>query len=113
VWVTKYPWQIDPQQLPNNYSSVLATLKSTQSTLQKRGREWQVIYQKQIENLFNRGIAKQLSQQEIAHWKGAVFYISHLTVKNARSSSTPFRIVFNCSQRHRGISLNDSLDKGP
>jgi len=63
--------------------------------------------------MVNRGVAKQLSQQEIAHWKGPVFYISHLAVENARSSSTPVRIVFNSSQKHRGISLNDFPHQGP
>ena len=29
-WVTSYPWLVDPGTLPNNYSSALATLKSTE-----------------------------------------------------------------------------------
>ena len=39
--------------------------------------------------------------------------ISHLAVKNPKSTSTPVRIVFNSSQTFQGASLNGALAKGP
>ena len=48
MWTTKYPWVIDPQTLPNNYGTVLATLRSTEKVLQKRVKSGQ----KSIENKF-------------------------------------------------------------
>ena len=111
-WVTSYPWLVDPGTLPNNYSSALATLKSTERTLSKDER-WAETYQKQMEDMAERGVARKLSQKELQEWSGPKFYISHLAVVNTRSHSTPVRIVFNSSQVCQGMSLNSCLAKGP
>ena len=111
-WVTSYPWLVDPGTLPNNYSSALATLKSTKRTLSKDER-WAETYQKQMEDMAERGVARKLSQKELQEWSGPKFYISHLAVVNTRSHSTPVRIVFNSSQVCQGMSLNSCLAKGP
>ena len=111
-WVTSYPWLVDPGTLPNNYSSALATLKSTERTLSKDER-WAETYQKQMEDMVERGVARKLSQKELQEWSGPKFYISHLAVVNTRSHSTPVRIVFNSSQVCQGMSLNSCLAKGP
>ena len=107
-WVTSYPWLVDPGTLPNNYGSALATLKSTERTLSKDER-WAETYQKQMEDMVDRGVARKLSQKEIQEWSGPKFYISHLAVVNTRSHSTPVRIVFNSSQVCQGMSLNSVL----
>ena len=78
-WVTSYPWLLDPGTLPNNYGSALATLKSTERTLSKDER-WAETYQKQMEDMVDRGVARKLSQKEIQEWSGPKFYISHLAV---------------------------------
>lgn len=111
-WVTSYPWLVDPGTLPNNYSSALDTLKSTERTLSKDER-WAETYQKQMEDMVERGVAGKLSQKVLQEWSGPKFYISHLAVVNIRSHSTPVRIVFNSSQVCQGISLNCCLAKGP
>ena len=111
-WVTSYPWLVDPGTLPNNYSSALATIKSTERTLSKDER-WAETYQKQMEDMVERGVARKLSQKELQEWSGPRFYISHLAVVNTRSHSTPVRVVFNSSQVCQGMSLNSCLAKGP
>jgi len=111
-WTTSYPWLVDPSTLPNNYGAALATLKNTERTLSKDDR-WAETYQKQMEDMVNRGVARKLSQEELQKWSGLKFYISHLAVVNARSHSTPVRIVFNSSQVCQGTSLNSCLAKGP
>ena len=111
-WVTSYPWLVDPGTLPNNYRSALATLKSTERTLGKDER-WAETYQKQMEDMVERGVARKLSRKELEEWSGPKFYISHLAVVNTRSHSTPVRIVFNSSQVCQGMSLNSCLAKGP
>ena len=113
LWVTTYPWLIDPCVLPNNYQAVLATLRNTEKTLAKRGEEWMEKYSDQIKDMEDRGVARKLTAKELSDWKGAKFYISHLAVENPKSSSTPVRIVFNSSQKFDGKSLNDCLAKGP
>ena len=113
IWCTKYPWSSDPYQLPNNYQQCLATLRSTEKSLKKRGERWGEIYTQQIEDMIERGVARKLTQNELDAWTGPAYYISHLAVENHKSNSTPVRIVFNSSQKCRGVSLNDCLIKGP
>ena len=104
---------MDPCLLPENYKSVLATLKITEKVLQKRGTEWQKSYQNQKNDMTARGVASKLTEKELRDWEGPVLYISHLAVENANSASTPVRIVFNSSQKHNGVCLNSALAKGP
>lgn len=111
-WVTKYPWVMDPSLLPDNFYSALATLRNTERTLQKDS-EWAVNYQKQMQDMLDRNVARLLTPEEMANWTGPFFYISHLAVVNPKSKSTPIRIVFNSSQPFKGISLNSTLAKGP
>ena len=109
-WITKYPWLIDPNCLPNNYSSAYATLCSTERTLSKDETK---VYNEQIQDMVQRGVARQLSHQELKDWTRPKFYLSHLAVSNPKSTSTQVRIVFNSSQVHQGFSLNTSLATGP
>ncbi|XP_068737311.1 uncharacterized protein [Montipora capricornis] len=111
-WVNSYPWLVHPETLPNNYGSALATLKNTERTLGKDER-WADTYQKQMEDMMERGVARKLSHKELQEWSGPKFDISHLAMVNTRSHSTPVRIVFNSSQVCQGISLNSCLAKGP
>ena len=111
-WITKYPWIRDPNLLPNNYSSAFATLKSTERTL-RRDPAWAKIYADQIRDMEQRQVCRKLTKLEQENWSGPIFYISHLAVKNPKSTSTPVRIVFNSSQTFQGASLNGALAKGP
>ena len=111
-WIASYPWLIDPTTLPDNFSSALATLRSTERTLSKDAG-WAAIYDSQIKDMVQRRVARKLSAEELLRWKGAVYYLSHLAVVNPKSETTPVRIVFNSSQLYRGNSLNGCLAKGP
>ena len=111
-WVTGYPWLVDPSSMPNNYVAALSTLVRTEKTLAKEP-EWQAIYQAQIEDHRTRGVARKLTPEEITSWEGPVFYLSHMAVEQPKSESTPVRIVFNSSQKYKGVSLNSCLAKGP
>ncbi|XP_067937152.1 uncharacterized protein [Watersipora subatra] len=102
-----------PKLLPDNYSAVFATLRSTEKSLLKRGEQWKQIYCEQIQDMLDRCVARKLSDKELEEWNGPVFYISHLAVENPKSMSTPVRIVFNSSQTFEGQSLNEALAKGP
>jgi hypothetical protein len=111
-WITSYPWLVDPQRLPDNYHTALATLERTERTL-KKDDQWAKTYKSQMDDMVDRGVARKLSSEEVKSWNGPVFYISHLAVVNPHSNSTPVRIVFNSSQTHKGVSLNACLAKGP
>lgn len=111
-WITSYPWISDPADLPNNYSSALATLNSTEKRLKTDSR-WAETYKSQVEDMVTREVARKLTPQEILEWDGPIFYISHLAVVSLKSTTTPVRIVFNSSQKFQGVSLNSFLAKGP
>lgn len=111
-WASSYPWIKDPHSLPDNYMSALGTLKSTEKSL-LRDPSWSDSYCGQIEDMVQRRVVRKLSTEEVADWNGPYFYVSHLAVSNAKSKSTPVRIVFNSAQIYKGVSLNSYLAKGP
>jgi len=111
-WFTKYPWIVNPESLPDNYSQALAMLKSTESRLLKN-KEAARLYQEQIQDMIDRGVCRKLSEEEILIWIGAIFYICHLSVSNPKSKSTPNRIVFDSSKEYQEVSLNNMCYKGP
>lgn len=111
-WHAKYPWTEDPASLPNNKKAVEATFLRTEKQLAKEP-EWKTAYTSQVHEMVNRKAAVKLSQEVLQSWTGPVWYISHLIAPNPHSVSTPVRLVWNSSQKYRGLSLNDILIKGP
>ncbi|GAA6101821.1 uncharacterized protein LOC106611916 [Tachysurus ichikawai] len=111
-WDTKYPWIQDPSSLPNNRSGVEATSLRTERQLKKEA-EWKMAYTAQVHEMVERRAAKKLTKEIIASWKGPVWYVSHLVAPNPHSLSTPVRLVWNSSQKFKGVSMNDLLLKGP
>ncbi len=63
--------------------------------------------------MVNCRAAMKLSKKALLTWSGPVWYISHLIAPNPHSVTTPVRLVWNSSQKFRGLSLNDLLLKGP
>ncbi|KAM9553345.1 uncharacterized protein ACWYII_035103 isoform 1-T2 [Salvelinus alpinus] len=110
-WDTKYPWIQDPSSLPDNRSGVEATFLRTGKQLKKEP-EWRIAYTAQVHEMVERRAAKKLTKELIASWKGPVWYVSHLVAAHPHSLTTPVRLVWNSSQKFRGVSMNDLL-KGP
>ena len=111
-WDAKYPWTEDPATLPPNRRAAEGTFRKTEERLQKDPK-WGKAYAEQVHEMLQRGAACKLSSEEIAEWKGPVWYVSHLIAPNPHSVTTPIRLVWNSSQEHRGASLNSILLKGP
>lgn len=111
-WHASYPWLDDPVSLPNNKSAVEATYYRTEKQLAKTP-QWKTAYTAQVHDMLNRGAAVKLSEETLLKWSGPVWYVSHLIAPNPHSVTTPVRLVWNSSQKFRGVSLNDMLMKGP
>lgn len=111
-WHTKYPWVEDPATLPSNRSAVEATFLRTERQL-AREPEWKAAYAAQVHEMVERRAAMKLTKDVLREWTGPVWYISHLIAPNPHSVTTPVRLVWNSSQKCRGVSLNDLLLKGP
>ena len=111
-WIAKYPWIKEPSTLPENRYVAYATLKSTERRIKKNPLHEET-YQRQIDDMLERRVAREVSGNELKSYKGPKFYISHHDVLRPDSHSTAMRIVFNSSTRVNGVSLNDCLAKGP
>lgn len=97
--------------MPNNRNAVEATFLRTERHLKKEP-EWYVAYTTQVHDMVERKAAKKLTKETTADWKGPVLNVSHLVVPNTHSVTTPVRLVWNSSQKFKGLSMNDLL-KGP
>lgn len=105
-WQIAYPWQRDPEMLPDNKWQAEKVLQSTEKRL-ARNPEHAKAYDQQIQEMEDMGFARKLSPQEIDNHEGPVHYISHHAVVRAEKKSTPIRIVFNSSASFQGHSLNE------
>ena len=110
-WIADYPWIKDAAELPDNYYVALARLKSTEKWL-KRSKELSELYDNQINDMFERNVARKLTDDEIRDYSGPVHYLPHHEVMKPDSQSTPCRIVFNSSAVFKGHVLNDYWAKG-
>ncbi|XP_078370325.1 uncharacterized protein LOC144654092 [Oculina patagonica] len=106
AWVTEYPWIKDPYLLPNNRRAAFGRLVSTERRL-GRNPQHAKVYQQQIEDMIERGVARKLTKEEFDSYEGPIHYISHHDVLKPDSKSIPVRIVFNSSANYMGHVLND------
>ncbi|KAI7792395.1 gag-pol fusion polyprotein [Triplophysa rosa] len=111
-WHARYPLIEDLATLPNNRKAVESTFLRTERQLAKE-LEWKATYAAQVHDMVNRRAAMKLSKEALLTWSGPVWYISHLIAPNPHSVTTPVRLIWNSSQKFRGLSLNDLLLKGP
>lgn len=101
---TKYPWIQDPATLPYN--------KVEWKEL-KRLPEWLDIYAVQVHDMVERRAATKLTKEVIDSWNGPIWYVSHLVAPTPLSTTTPVWLVWNRSQKFKGLSMYDLLLKGP
>ena len=111
-WVAKYSWIKDPNNLPDNKQAVMGMLKSTEKRLSKN-RKHAEMYQQQIDDMFQRKVARKLTASELEEYRGLIHYIHHHKVLKPDSESTPCRIVFSSSAKFQGHTVNEYWAKGP
>ncbi|XP_078789161.1 uncharacterized protein LOC144984490 [Oryzias latipes] len=111
-WHARYPWKEDPTILPNNKHTVELTFLKTEKQLD-RDPMWKAAYTTQIHEMIERGAAIELTKKSKMNWTGPVWYVSHLVAPNPHSVTTPVRLVWNSSQRFKGLGMNYLLLKGP
>lgn len=114
-WWVKFNWTVPKEALINNKPAVMRVMEATKRKLDKNP-EWRDIYEMQLKDLIERGVAREILDDELDnHVKsgGTVYYIAHQMALNPGSKSTPVRCVFNGSQQYKGFSLNSSVALGP
>ena len=81
-----------------NVQSAYATILSTEKILRK-DKLYAETYQKQIDDMLDIKVARQMTEQELKRYPGPKFYIVHHDVLSPQSTSNPIRVVFNSSAK--------------
>ena len=85
-------------------------LLSTEKNLRKKEfveRE----YQRTIETYVEKGYLRKVPENEAP--PPEVWYLPHFPIVKMSKSTTKVRIVFDCSAKYQGMSLNDVIHAGP
>ena len=111
-WIAAYPWIKDPSDLPNNRRATQGMFASTKKRL-ARNPSHAKVYQEQIQDMVDRGVARKLTREEMETYQGSIHYVAHHEVLRPDSKSTPVRIIFNSGAKYMGHMLNEYWAKGP
>jgi hypothetical protein len=107
------PWKPGfPEALPNNYDRAFTQMEKREKRLVRDGKLDE--YNREIDNLVERGVVRILDSKEAAHAKEEKsWYLNHRIIERLDKSSTKLRVVFDSASPFQGICLNDALEKGP
>ena len=97
-------------QLPNNRQMAESRLLSTERNLEKK-EFVEKEYLKTIETYMERGYLCKVPETEAP--PPEIWYLPHFPIVKMSKSATKVRIVFDCSARCNGVSLNDVIHAGP
>ena len=111
-WNAKYPWIKDPGILSDNRLVVMATLRSTENRL-RRNTENAKLYDKQIQDMVQRGTARILESQELNRTRiqCSICFIMLSSILTRNQLLVGYFLT--ARQISKGCSLNDCLAKGP
>jgi hypothetical protein len=107
----KLPFRRENIQLPNNHSQALQRLSSLRNKMKKNSKFHQD-YKDFMEDILDKEYAEEVPDSEIDRGDGKVWYIPHHGVYHPRKPEK-IRVVFDCSAKYAGLSLNDTLLQGP
>jgi hypothetical protein len=102
------PWR-DKVEVPNNMMVAMSRLKSLQINLAKRGLTRQ--YSDEIDKLCEKGYAEKIPSDDVIT-SGKVWYLPHQAVVSDKKPGK-LRVVYDCSSKYLGQSLNDKCLQGP
>ena len=105
------PWRDDQPCLPNSRPMALHRLGILKKRLQ-RNSELHGRYSSVIDDMLSKGYAQKVPEEERNRQDGLVWYLPHHPVHHPLKPDKT-RVVFDCSARYRGTSLNDKLLQGP
>ncbi|XP_074653621.1 uncharacterized protein LOC141907778 [Tubulanus polymorphus] len=104
------PWRHNPPSLPNNRPVATHRLNLLKRKLEKDDSlfsEYVGFIQKMIQSSF----CEKIPVGELDRQDGMVWYLPHHAVYHPQKKK--IRVVFDCSARYHGTSLNDQLLQGP
>ena len=98
-------------QLPNNLPLAQRRLTSLKVRLQ-RDDNLRVKYAEVVESYLSKGYAREVQQAYLTESNDPIWYLPHHPVTNVHKPEK-VRVVFDCAAKYHGLSLNDTLMKGP
>ena len=104
------PWKENRPTLPDNREHALKRLASTEKKLKKDMAVCKE-YQYTIESYVEKGYLRKVGKDEVI--PPEIWHLPHFPVIRMEKSTTKVRIVFDCSAKTDGVSLNDIIDPGP
>jgi len=110
-YVTKLPFKVDHDCLPDNFDICKKRLLSLKSRLTKQNilEDYHKIF-KEYEEV---GIIERVSPNELCKENGQCHYMPHRPVVREDRATTKIRAVFDASCKVSGPSLNECLYSGP
>ena len=103
------PWKNDPPLLINNKSQARQRLHLLKKRLQK-DLALHTKYRDFMEDLINKRYARKVNKENLDN--ADVWYLPHHAVFHPKKPDK-VRVVFDCSAKFQGASLNDQLLQGP
>ena len=104
------PWKNGRPKLPNNRHMAASRLASTEKNLLRKPGVADE-YQKTIDAYLEKGYLRKVDPEK--EETTLAWYLPHFPVVRMDKSSTKVRIVFDCSAKCEGVSLNDMIHTGP
>ena len=105
------PFREEKPQMPNNVNHALQRLKGLKNKM-KKNLQFKNDYSDFMNKIIENGCAERIPDNEIDRNDGKVWYIYHHGVYNTKKPGK-IRVVFDCSAKFQGISLNSQLLPGP
>ena len=104
-------WKEDRPKLPDNREAAIRRLESTEKSLNAKDSFVKKEYNDTIKSYVDKGYLRKLTPEEMS--ATGSWYLPHFPIVKLDKSTTRVRIVFDCSAKHDGISLNDAINVGP
>ena len=96
-----YPVIGDLSKLEDNRVQAIRMAEHLERRLRKQGHL--EAYNREMQEFIDRGVFREVTNEEMRSWEGAVNYISHHGVEKSASATTPLHVVSNSS-----LSINNS-----
>ncbi|XP_064641922.1 uncharacterized protein LOC135496491 [Lineus longissimus] len=105
------PFKGSDPVMPNNKAAVMNRLNQIKAKF-KANPQYKEHYVEFMRKIIDDGDAERVSPVDVRSDRGRVWYLPHFAVYHPKKP-TKVRVVFDCSAKYSGQSLNDHLLQGP
>ena len=112
-YVASYPYNSDIDELQTNERICLKRAETIETNMKKNPSDMKKLNEV-VQESFDKGTFRYLSEEEVKNWTGRVHYVPmSVTYRPESESTTPVRIIFDSGQPDKnGRSLNTCMSKG-